>query len=177
MRAPQEEPSSGPGRSVALDLVSQVQVLGLASAAAVAERYVGSLDRQGDRRFTDRTVGQGRGARDGAADRLELAPVGPGGRAVASLWVHNPTSAPVEVTLRAGALVCAEGAVLPAGSVVVEPRGPVTVAPGGSAEHRVVLLVPGATAPGHYHGVITSTATPHQALPVHLEVLHGEVRP
>jgi hypothetical protein len=209
-----------------LDVVGQVQAFGLASAAAVAERYVQTVDRYLAERDTPPGDGADRGEAAGGAaqalagmerallrsvelvatgldgqwpglewpgldgrrpatgagphpDILELPPVRAGECAQASLWVHNRTSAAVPVTLRAGLLASSEGNVVAADVEVVEalanPRsGTVAAAevpPGGSAEVRVRVRVPAGTAPGHFHGLVTSTATPRQALPLLLEVL------
>lgn len=158
----------------ALRLAGQVQVLGLASAAAVAERYVGTVDRYLAQRPpgpsadpADRATDVGR-----RAETLELPAVPAGACSAVALWVHNPTAATVTTAVRPGRLVSADGHELPAGTVLVPPAP--EVVPGGSAEVCLQVQVPVGTPPGHYHAVVTSTATPHQALPVHLEVLAAE---
>lgn len=186
----------------ARDIVGRVQVLGLASAAAVAERYIETVDRylagredsadgraeqadgagalallrleEATLRTLDLLTG-GTAAPDGssgppAQDTLVLPPVPAGGCTDAALWVHNPSAAPVVASLRMTSLVSADGHELPPATVVVPSGGGVEVDAGGSLEVRVRLLVPPGTPPGHFHGVVTSTAAPRQCLPVLLQV-------
>lgn len=185
---------SGLGEEVArvVDVVGQVQALGLASAAAVAERYVGTVDR----------YLAGRAAPTGHWDRwgertpphpdeevLVIPGTTPGSPGHASLWVHSTTPAPVVVTVRAGPLTSPDGQVLvPAVEVLDasgrrEPPGTAGVGstPGAAcrveaardrpAEVRLLVPVPLGTGPGHFHGVVTCTGAPRRALPVTLEVL------
>jgi len=195
----------------ALDIVGQVQVFGLASAAAVAERYIGTVDRylaEHDAPVGTSEDDRGRGSPDlmwaacmeqalmQSLDRvgawqddvrlksrtprqeiLRLPPVPAGSDSRAAVWVHNPTTAPVVLTVRMSSLTSADGAVLPADEVVVETGGSVEVDAGGSAQVMLHVQVPSGTRPGHFHAVLTSTATPRQALPVLLEVLTAEVSP
>lgn len=173
MNARARDASGAPGRSLARAMVSQVQVLGLASAAAVVERYVGTLDDAVDGPPAGPALPRIHGPRPAgplAPDVVELPTVSPGARTTASVWVHNPTAAPVAVTLRASGMVHAAGDVIPADAVVVVPSAPATVQAGGSVAMRLAVRVPSSAPPGHYHAVLTSTATPAQALPVHLEV-------
>lgn len=106
-----------------------------------------------------------------AGEILHLPPVRAGESSTSQVWVHNPTPDPVAVALRVSAFVSADGRSLPAGSVALEPPGPLPVPQGGAGAVELRVLVPPATPPGHFHALLTSTATPSQALPVHLEVL------
>lgn len=198
----------------AFDIVEQVQVFGLASAAVVAERYIGAVDRylaqraepvETSRQDRDTAptlarleqamvrsldavasgvsgTGWVRPGRAAPAEVLHLPAVRAGATARTSVWVHNPTAVPVPVTARLSALTAADGHVLPSEAVMVTPERsaesgsswPAEVAPGGSCEVRVEIHVPADTPPGHFHAVVTSTATPRQALPVRLEVRAAE---
>lgn len=194
----------------ALDIVSQVQVFGLASASAVAERYIGTVDRYlaerdvrvptGDDdhapgspdmvwagclerallRSLDLVAALPEGLVPGsgtfAQEVLRLPPVHAGGDSRGTVWVHNPTTVPVVLTVRMSSLTSANGPVLPADEVLVGGVGSVQVDAGGSARVTLHVQVPPGTPPGHFHAVLTSTATPQQGLPVLLEVLRGEVR-
>ncbi|MFK5647822.1 hypothetical protein ACI3ET_15040 [Ornithinimicrobium sp. LYQ121] len=191
----------------ALHLISEVQAFGLASAAAVAERYIQTVDgylgqrpRPGTDASDDDPAGSPlsrnaeRMVRAGSAsfdllgallvtgeappatggEALDLPPTSPGGRSQASAWVHNPTTVPVWATVRVSSLGSSGGYLLPPGAVEVEPAGAAYVDAGGSAEITVRILVPQGTPPEHFHALVTSTSTPRQALPLHLEVLAGE---
>ncbi|GAA1183293.1 hypothetical protein GCM10009584_26700 [Ornithinimicrobium humiphilum] len=172
----------------ALGMAGQVQALGLATAAAVADRWLGALDpapgptthagpadRWGDL--------LGAVATTPTADRLVLPAAAPGNITGAELWVHNPTARPVEVEVHVGPLTSSTGGTLPTGAarampVGVAPRAPLVVAPGGAARVRLEVAVPEGTPAGHLHGVVTCSATPRQALPVVLEVrAAGEAGP
>lgn len=105
---------------------------------------------------------------------LHLPPVRPGESSTGRLWVHNPTPDLVTVTIRASIPVNVDGGSLPPVSLVLEPDGSLPVEAGGAAEVRVRVLVPRETSPGHFHALLTSTATPSQALGLHVEVLAEE---
>jgi hypothetical protein len=152
--------------------VGQVQVFGLASAAAVAERYVGTVDRHVGRRDTS-----GKGAtvpvtRAVSAEILHLPPAPRGSKTTTCLWVHNPTAVSVTLTMHLSNMVSAQGDTIPTRALAVDPAV-TTVEPGGAAQVWLSVAVPNAMPPGHYHGIVTSTATPRQSLPIHLEVQAG----
>lgn len=105
------------------------------------------------------------------SEALDLPAVSPGTSTSSSVWVHNPTPSPVRVTVRTSAFLAPDGTTLPADAVVLEPRGPVPVEPGAAGEVRCRVDVPRGTPPGHFHAVLTSTATPQQAVSLHLQVL------
>lgn len=191
----------------ALDMAGQVQVFGLASAAAVAERYIETVDRylaERDVPVRTREDDHGPGSPDtmwaacmeqallqsldlvaalqdewgpgsGALTQevLRFPPVHAGDDSRATVWVHNPTTAPVVLGVRMSSLTAADGAVLPADEVLVGGVGSVQVDAGGSARVTLRVQVPPGTPPGHFHAVLTNTATPQQGLPVILEVLRG----
>lgn len=184
---------AGPGGGVArmVDVVGQVQALGLASAAAVAERYVGTVDRYLAERAATTGRWEGWGQRtpaDPDQEVLVIPGVTAGTLSQASLWVHS-SSAPAVVAVRAGPLTSPDGQVLTPAVEAADAWGrpnragttgpgstagaacEVDVAPDRPAEVRLLVAVPPGTAPGHFHGVVTCTGAPHRALPVSLEVL------
>lgn len=154
-------------------IVSRVQVLGLASAHAVAERCIETLDRYLARRDGPGVLaplgGAGPAPGPQAPETLELPAVPAGGSTEAFLWLHNPTAAPVRAGVRVSPLTSAEGHLVPAPTVAEEATG-AEVGAGGSLQVRVTVRVPAGTPPGHYHGVATSRATPRQGLPVVVQV-------
>ncbi|GGK75141.1 hypothetical protein [Ornithinimicrobium pekingense] len=160
--------------AVAGEIVDRVQVLGLASASAVAERCIATVDRyladrDGPRTLDLPAVG-GPAPGPQPAEALELPAVPAGSSTGGSLWIHNPTTAPVRARVRVSSLTSAEGHLLPAPTVGVPSSAGIEVAAGGSVEVRVQVRVPAGTPPGHFHGVVTSTATPRQCLPLLLHV-------
>jgi hypothetical protein len=169
-----------PGTARVAELTGRVQLLGMASAAAVAERYVAVVERFLARRPSEGVLGDALGLQPGAVpgpETLELPAAHPGTRSTASLWLHNPTAAPVSAVVQVGRLTSADGLVLPAGAVVSASAPTDRVAPGASAEVRLLVNVPQDTPAGHFHAVVTSAATPRQALLLHLEVLDRGFRP
>lgn len=184
----------GEGVGRVVDVVGQVQALGLASAAAVAERCVGTVDRYLAERAAPTGRGEwlgGRAPTDPGQEVLLIPGATPGSLSHASLWVHSTTSAPAVVTVRAGPLTSPDGQVLipaaevldasgrrePAGNAgagsTLGPACEVEVARDRPAEVRLLVPVPPGTAPGHFHGVVTCTGAPRRALPVVLEVLRS----
>lgn len=187
------------------DLVGDVRRFGLFSAATVVDRYSVLVDRvlatapprpdghaptapadtaaqvaEAALRLLDSAaalLGGGTGRGD-PTETLVLPPTAPGGTAGTALWVHNATpSAVPAVGLRVTALTSASGDTVPAGTVSLVPDR-VDVAPGGAREVGLSVLVPVGQTPGHYHGLVLSSAAPDRPLLLRLEVLRpGEPAP
>jgi hypothetical protein len=171
-------------------LVEDVQRLGLSSASAVVQRYAVAVERTlgaappvgGDglpdpgtlvdttarmaRAYLDLLDGLaglvGRGPA-GTMETVDLPASRPGGTGEVPVWVHNGTADSVEVAVRPGPLVSADGVALPAAAVTVTPSS-VTVPARGRAELRLRVDVPDAQPAGTYFGFALSTAAAPVAL-------------
>ena len=104
--------------------------------------------------------------------RLVLAATRPGSSSEVSLWVHNPTStAAAGVDLHVTALASSTGRTLPIGAVSLAPARLELIEASSRHEVRVRVRVPADQAPGHYHGLVLSSAAPFEPLALQLEVL------
>lgn len=110
-------------------------------------------------------------ARPQGIERVPLVSGGPGEPAEGTLWIHNPTSAPIDhVELTATALVSVDGRVIPAQATAFQrtARGP--VAASDSAEIRIVITPPPDTEPGRYFGLVHLDDGADEPLAVDLEI-------
>jgi hypothetical protein len=108
-----------------------------------------------------------------APERLVLPAATPGATSQASVWLHNPTAAPVSARVHVTTLVSGDGAVLPVGAVTCEPSGHGQLAPAGAHEVLLRVSVPGRQPPGHYHGLLVASVAP-EPMPLELQVISGE---
>ena len=182
------------------DLVDVVQRFGLFSAATVVDRYSVLVDRllaaappaphpdgrppfdpvlelaapvgAAALRLLDSAAALlGAGTAPGSAtETLVLPPTAPGGTAEAAVWVHNATPSGVPaVDLRITELVSAGGLTVPAPAVSLAPDR-VDIPAAGAREVRLAVRVPAGQAPGHYHGLVLTPASPTRPLVLRLDV-------
>jgi hypothetical protein len=138
----------------------------VASAARLAQAYGDALS------AAARVVSP---SRDGSEPGVALRAARPGDRAETSLWLHNPTGAPlVDVVPATSSWVAAGGAVLGASTVSFDPAVLPPVPPGGSVELQLAVLVPPDQPCGTYHGLVVVSSSPEQPLAVSLQVSIGE---
>jgi hypothetical protein len=100
---------------------------------------------------------------------LELPPTDAGLSAEGSLWLHNTTSSPRPVEFAATTLAAPGGCALPADAVSLSPSRLDPSGPRSSTEIRVRVRVPGGQPPGHYQGLLLSSAAEQPVL-LRLEV-------
>jgi hypothetical protein len=91
-----------------------------------------------------------------------------GGRAAATVWLHNGTDRPAEAVLRLTGLSAHDGPVVPGAAACFEPAL-ARVAPGASAPARLAVDLEG-VAPGVYRGHVLAAGLPDAALPLRLVV-------
>jgi hypothetical protein len=116
-----------------------------------------------------RPPGVGVTAADGTGSPVTLAGL-PGQRAVAPVWIHNATEAPVTgVTLRITGLTASDGAGIGASSGSFTPAR-LDVAAGSSGSARLSVTIPPAAAPTIYHGLVLASSLPWASLAVRLVV-------
>jgi hypothetical protein len=111
----------------------------------------------------------GAGAPD--AGGAEIALTGsPGTRAVAVVWIHNASTAPVDAAaLRMTDLTAHDGARIAGSAATFEP-GSLDVGPASSGSSSLSVLVPRSAAPGTYVGHVLATGLPETRLAVCLVV-------
>jgi len=115
-----------------------------------------------------RTGGPAAPAPDAGGAEVGLAAAA-GAEAVAAVWIHNATEAPIDVVLRITDLTAHDGAVVEASaSGFAPPR--LHVGAGASRSSELRVRVPGAAAPGTYVGHVLSTGMPETRLAVCLVV-------
>jgi hypothetical protein len=121
-----------------------------------------------------RTRRQGRSA---TPDELVLPAAVPGACSEVTVWVHNPTDAPVtDVRLRATSLVASSGA-LPGDAVAVSPEVLRVVEPGTVGEIRLVLTVPADQPAGDYQGLVLSSVDGTRPIGLTLSVRDPAIDP
>jgi len=87
-----------------------------------------------------------------------------------SVWVHNPTAAPVtSVELRATSLAGSRSSI-PVEAVSFTPSSVPVVEPGAARAVRLHVAVPAGQPPGCYHGLVVSSVDGSQPIPMSLEV-------
>ena len=106
------------------------------------------------------------GERDGAAVALTGAA---GARAVAVVWIHNTTAAPVDVALHMTDLTAHDGERVASAAARFEP-GHLQVGAGASRSASLTVDVPGSSAPGVYVGHVLAAGLPDACLAVRLVV-------
>lgn len=153
---------------------TQAGTSGDPSLADVAGRMAEACARSLDLMSTVLNRGEEPGHGIPRVEAVVLPPARAGSTAEASVWVHNPTAAPVAVELRVSGLVSAGGRSLPDDAVVLEPERMQHVDAGGSSEVRIRVHVPPETETGHFHGLIMSPLTPAEAILLRLEVRAGD---
>jgi len=94
----------------------------------------------------------------------------PGTEAIATVWIHNATAAPVEdVALRMTDLTAHDGARIPASAAAFVPAR-VDVGPAASRSSSLWVRVPDAAGDGTYVGHVLATGLPGTSLTVSLVV-------
>jgi hypothetical protein len=95
-----------------------------------------------------------------APQQLELPTATPGGTSQLSVWLHNPTAAPVATRVQVTCLVSGDGAVLPVAALTCEPAGDAPLAPAGAREVLLRVSVPVSQPLGLYHGLVVASVAP-----------------
>jgi hypothetical protein len=113
----------------------------------------------------------GAGASDPDAGGAEVALTGsPGTEAVAVVWIHNSSTAPVDaIALRMTDLTAHDGARIAASAAFFTPSC-LDVGPASSGSSSLSVLVPESAAPGTYVGHVLATGLPETRLGVCLVV-------
>jgi hypothetical protein len=107
------------------------------------------------------------GDRTGALVALAGAP---GTEAVAAVWIHNPTTAPVDgIALRMTDLTAHDGTLIAAAAASFAPAR-LAVEPAASRSSSLVVRIPRSAAPGNYVGHVLATGLPGTTLAVCLAV-------
>jgi hypothetical protein len=103
--------------------------------------------------------------------RLRLGESGNADGAVAEVWLHNGTFAPVgPLTLRCGQLSSSDGEPLEGAEVRFEPAEVAQLPPRSSRGVRVSVAAPGSLRPGIYRGTIQADGAPRLWLPLELTI-------
>ena len=113
----------------------------------------------------------GAGASDPDASGAEVVlTASPGTEAVALVWIHNSSTAPVDAAaLRMTDLTAHDGARIAASAAAFAP-GRLDVGPASSGSSSLSVLVPHSAAPGTYVGHVLATGLPQTRLGVCLVV-------
>jgi hypothetical protein len=112
--------------------------------------------------------GTGAGATESHGDAIALAGAA-GTSAVAVVWIHNATAAPVDVVLRITDLTAHDGARVAAPAARFESDR-LHVDAGASRSASLTVDLPAATAPGAYVGHVLAQGLPEASLAVRLVV-------
>jgi len=115
-----------------------------------------------------RTGGPAAPAPDAGGAEVGLAAAA-GAEAVAAVWIHNTTEAPVDVVLRITDLTAHDGAVVEASWAAFAPPR-LHVGAGASRSSELTVRVPRSAAPATYVGHVLSTGMPETRLAVCLVV-------
>ena len=116
-----------------------------------------------------RSNGAGAPGADASGAEVVLA-ASPGAEAVAVVWIHNSSTAPVDaVALRMTDLTAHDGARIAASAAAFVP-GRLDVGPASSRSSSLSVRVPHAAAPGTYVGHVLATGLPETRLGVCLVV-------
>lgn len=117
--------------------------------------------------------GAGQSADTTRPERLLLPATVPGSSSEVSLWIHNPTPAPVTgIHLHVTALASPTGSSIPSDALSWSPRTVELLAASSRQEVRLRVDVPEAQPVGLYHGLVLSAAAPSEPLALRLEVQH-----
>jgi hypothetical protein len=95
-----------------------------------------------------------------APEQLDLPAATPGATSQVSVWLHNPTPAPVAARVQVTCLVSGDGAVLPVEALTCEPAGDAPLASAGAREVLLRVSVPVTQPLGRYHGLVVAPAAP-----------------
>jgi hypothetical protein len=95
----------------------------------------------------------------------------PGGRATATIWLHNVTGAPLATArLLCSDLLGDDGSTLPASAATFEPGWSGPVVPFATVSATLVVAVPASAAPAVYVGHAVLVGAPDVAVPLRLTV-------
>jgi hypothetical protein len=114
-------------------------------------------------RLLDRATALAAGATTASpamAEHLALPAATPGDSVQVSVWLHNPTPAPVVTRVQVTCLVSGCGTVIPVEAVTCEPSDDVRLAPTGACAVLVRVRVPAGQPTGHYHGLVVASVAP-----------------
>ncbi|HLF43260.1 MAG TPA: hypothetical protein VJA46_07015 [Acidimicrobiia bacterium] len=104
-------------------------------------------------------------------ERILLPTARPGSSSETSLWVHNPTPAPLgDIDIEVTGLMSSNGVTIPTEAVLASPQRIERLDASSSREFRLRVDVPRDQRVGSYHGLVLISESPGEPIALQLEV-------